>query len=539
MVANAAEAVWLPLVEQARLLEPDPALAAVDDAALEGRVRDVAAQVAQLTCQWLELATEFVVRGVWADRGARTPGQWLSWACGVAPGTAREYVRVGLALRRLPQVRERFAAGTISYSKVRAVTRVATPATQGQLLQLADSAPAADLERIVAGARTQLRRTGAEGSDDPVGQVVDGPVLWRRSQDDGAVEYRLRLPAEVAEAFDQRLDRLVELADREDDQPPLDATGEDPGNGEDAATASVAGRVPRSHREATAVCEALASAVEMGPVDRSGQDRHLVVLPAGLEDLVDVSAETPGSSDAVPDVSAETPRNPGPTDDAHADAADVDPDEVAKAPRRAREVVVSGRRRAMAVPASVLRWLACDAQVRGVDEGHPADAGRSSRTVPEPLRRALLLRDRGCRFPGCGATRHLHAHHVIHWVDGGPTDLANLLLLCGFHHRFVHRAGWQLDPVDPAAGHYRFQPPSGAPCDPAGTLPGVSAETPVDPADPWPHALQPPWWDGDPYDLSETINAVAERIRDPFFDPVSPRVHPAHDLGSTTPAPSG
>ena len=72
-------------------------------------------------------------------------------------------------------------------------------------------------------------------------------------------------------------------------------------------------------------------------------------------------------------------------------------------------------------------------------DGHPADLGRSRRLPDARLRRLLQARDRSCRFPGCGAGQFLHAHHVVHWADGGPTDIDNLALLCVRHHRVVHR----------------------------------------------------------------------------------------------------
>lgn len=153
---DATEASWLGLLEHARQMGPDPDLADLDDEKLEAQVRDGAARIAALTCRWLLHVAELVVRGVWADQHARTPGEWLSWACGTSAVTAREYVRVGLALRDLPRIRERFAAGTISYSKVRAITRVATPQAEEDLLHLADSAPASQLERIIAGCRRQM-----------------------------------------------------------------------------------------------------------------------------------------------------------------------------------------------------------------------------------------------------------------------------------------------------------------------------------------------------------------------------------------------
>lgn len=70
--------------------------------------------------------------------------------------------------------------------------------------------------------------------------------------------------------------------------------------------------------------------------------------------------------------------------------------------------------------------------------------GRRTRTIPPALRRALEVRDRGCRFPRCGA-RFTDAHHVTHWADGGSTSLDNCLLLCRHHHRLVHEGGWSIE----------------------------------------------------------------------------------------------
>ncbi|WP_126316468.1 HNH endonuclease signature motif containing protein [Mycolicibacterium aurum] len=87
------------------------------------------------------------------------------------------------------------------------------------------------------------------------------------------------------------------------------------------------------------------------------------------------------------------------------------------------------------------RYLSCDAtcEVWFQRHGQVIGAGRATRTVNRRLRRALEHRDRACVVPGCGATRGLHAHHLIHWEDGGPTALDNLVLVCPFHHRAHHR----------------------------------------------------------------------------------------------------
>ncbi|GAA2403180.1 HNH endonuclease signature motif containing protein [Mycolicibacterium llatzerense] len=89
------------------------------------------------------------------------------------------------------------------------------------------------------------------------------------------------------------------------------------------------------------------------------------------------------------------------------------------------------------------RLLLCDAtcEVWLQRHGQPIGAGRSTRTISRRLRRALEHRDRCCVVPGCGATRGLHAHHVIHWEDGGVTELHNLVLVCPYHHRLHHRGG--------------------------------------------------------------------------------------------------
>ena len=92
------------------------------------------------------------------------------------------------------------------------------------------------------------------------------------------------------------------------------------------------------------------------------------------------------------------------------------------------------------------RRLGCDASLVRVIErdGRPLSVGRRRRTVPAALRRALTMRERGCRFPGCGRTYGLDAHHVKHWAHGGETKLSNLVQLCRRHHRLVHEEGYSV-----------------------------------------------------------------------------------------------
>lgn len=89
------------------------------------------------------------------------------------------------------------------------------------------------------------------------------------------------------------------------------------------------------------------------------------------------------------------------------------------------------------------QYLTCDAtcEVWFERDGQVIGAGRTTRTINRRMRRALEHRHPTCAVPGCGATRGLHAHHIVHWEDGGPTEMFNLVLLCPYHHRLHHRGG--------------------------------------------------------------------------------------------------
>ncbi|MFG1867067.1 HNH endonuclease signature motif containing protein [Micromonospora arborensis] len=109
-----------------------------------------------------------------------------------------------------------------------------------------------------------------------------------------------------------------------------------------------------------------------------------------------------------------------------------------------------------------VRRLACDASILPAVLGgasQPLDVGRQRRLITGPLRRALVLRDRGCAFPGCDRPpRWCDAHHIHHWANGGPTCLANAVLLCGHHHRHLHDSDWTVHLG--GDGHPEFTPPA-------------------------------------------------------------------------------
>jgi len=110
---------------------------------------------------------------------------------------------------------------------------------------------------------------------------------------------------------------------------------------------------------------------------------------------------------------------------------------------------------------------------RGPD-GELLSVGRRTRAAPIALRRALELRDGGCRFPGCEQRHHTDAHHIVHWAKGGETRLGNLILLCRRHHRLCHEDGSLIE-VD-VRGRPCFRPPRGRPIPAAPPLGPASAD---------------------------------------------------------------
>ena len=101
------------------------------------------------------------------------------------------------------------------------------------------------------------------------------------------------------------------------------------------------------------------------------------------------------------------------------------------------------------VPAETARRLACDCSVTPIvvgADGEPLSVGRARRTIPAPMRRAIMQRDKHCRFPGCDRpVAWTDGHHLQHWIDGGPTAYWNVWLLCRRCHRLVHEGGWRLE----------------------------------------------------------------------------------------------
>ena len=383
---------------------------------LENEIAELSARIDAAVYELLVRIRRFDELSGWS--GATSYPQWLSWRAGLAPGTAREYVRVAQALAKLPKTSDALRRGRISYSKVRAITRVATPTTEDRLLHLARQATAADLERIVRAWRWCDRQH--EGREDRKRRRNQGLSIYPDL--DGMFVVRGLLTPEVGAVVRRAIEAASEqLYEEAKDAEPRNGGAESPA----CRRADALGLIAES---------ALAAKLDTG----TAGDRYQVVVHVDPETLrEDVSAETPDAADGAGEsVSVEA------------------------SPRAGQAALEEAG--GIRVSAETSRRLACDAGkvvMRHDAEGKVLDVGRKTRTIPPALRRALASRDQHCRFPGCEA-RRCDAHHVKHWADGGATKLDNLVLLCRRHHRAVHEEGFGLT-LD-ANGQPRFTQPDGS-----------------------------------------------------------------------------
>jgi hypothetical protein len=174
------------------------------------------------------------------------------------------------------------------------------------------------------------------------------------------------------------------------------------------------------------------------------------------------------------------------------------------------------------VPPAVSRRLLCDCGVVPMledERGKTIDVGRKKRTLPSALRRALEARDGGCRFPGCTNRLFTDGHHLIHWIDGGETNLANTVLLCRRHHRYLHEYGFTVERVAKDGGGIDlvFRDATGSVIPPQGERRPVSVK--VDEVvrgwidRPITAATNAPGWDGLPADYDLCVGALGEHGR--------------------------
>jgi Domain of unknown function (DUF222)/HNH endonuclease len=481
------------------------------DAAQLGReITLLTAQINVANYRLLKLIAEFDVLGGWRCGGAmRSCAHWLAANCGMTIGAARERVRVARRLAGLPEVEQAFSTGELSYSKVRAVTRVATATNESLLLAMAERTSASHLEQLVAryqpvdelglagmGALEDAEDEGAAagvasgeaGLDEEAGSEVDEEArrehareLYWFQDEDGMWVIHGRLPPEQGQLVVKALEAVTR---------PIQEERQDEWKAKQKARLqAVARHIARRHREAgvdvvggvgsdTGVGVAGDVDGDAGVAADSGADSdELAGAGAGAVPLAvevaraeeKISAET--FSQFMNQVRADA--FAGMAEHFLATAGDFRQLQGLTGSERCQVVLhvdVNTLREQRAgvccahakahfedkpwLSPRTARRLGCDASLVTVLEGEDGkvlNVGRRSRIVPAHIRRALLERDGVCRYPGCHESRYVDAHHLDHWADGGETSLDNLVTLCRFHHRQLHRGCFEVLAEDDSA----------------------------------------------------------------------------------------
>ena len=508
-----------PPAAAAALLEPaEPA----ELDRLGDQIAELSARIDAATYELLCYLHQFNQQHGW--EGFRSCAHWLNWRTGLDLGAAREKLRVAAALAELPHISAAMACGRLSYSKVRALSRVAAPATEARLLAVACGATAAQVERLVRGWRQADQAAQADGE-----QVrLASRMLSTQVDDNGMLLLRARLTPEVGAVLLRAVQAALEqvpapaegaeptIAQRRADALGLVAEsalagGLDPGNPGDRFQVTVhvpadalaarerASTLPHLSAETRAASSAASQPVAApahAAVERAGG------LHVGKETAAGGASET---ATAAPHVAAET---------SEASAGACEPATPAAGLDAGQAVIEQAG--GLHLGREAARRLACDAALvalRHGANGEVLDVGRRTRAVPTALRRALQNRDRSqCQFPGCDS-RHCDAHHVVHWADGGETRLQNLVLCCRFHHRALHEEGFQV--VADAAGQFRFLRPDGVPL-PAEPPAACWEGAPLAPTDArlaaagvsiGPHTATPDWY-GESLDLTAALDVL-------------------------------
>jgi len=386
--------------------------------------RELAASITELTGhlnaanrRWLALIAEFDRRKGWSDSMTQSCAHWLNWQCGLALGAAREKVRVAHSLEELPLIGASMARGELSYTKVRELTRVATPATEKYLLDIALHGTASHVEQLV---RQYRRAQEVEELSREERQQVGRSVTFF-FDDDGSLVLKARLPAEAGMLVLKALD----AAESELPLPPEDCKVpfDVPAGTSVTIQRSLAPKILPTAQRADALALVAESFLKHGAEALSGGERHQIVIHVDHETLKERAAGRSEFEDG-----------PG-------------------------------------MPAETVRRHACDCsyvKITENDRAEPLDVGRKMRSIPPALKRALNSRDQGCVFPGCNHKKYVDGHHVHHWAEGGETKLSNLVSLCRFHHRLVHEGGVTIQRLDDGA--WRFCRPNGESV--ASTAPG-------------------------------------------------------------------
>jgi pyruvate/2-oxoglutarate dehydrogenase complex dihydrolipoamide acyltransferase (E2) component len=476
----------------------DPASrAAVPLERLEAQICELAGHLTAATCRFLVLLGDFDDRRGWASWDMSSCAAWLSWKCQMSSGTAREHVRVARSLRDLPVIRGQFAAGRLSYAKVRALTRIATPETDKGLAEIAGPMTGNQLERF-ARAHRQVSQ-----ADDAAARI-QRRLTWR-TEEDGSLAGTFRLPPLQGAVLLKALRAAAgDLVHPHDDEEP-DVSAETP--------ADAKPRLETSSSLADALL-VIAEAFLADKVARADDpDVYQVIAHVGTDAI---TVTDPAAATTDPTVTSPAPAAPT----APAPAA-ASPAAAASGPVGVSAETSEPTARVLGHPADPARchvedgpaisvgtaqMLACTAALSWMlhdSAGKLLDLGRRRRRPNATLRRAARERDKcRCRFPGC-ESRRVDLHHIQYWSHGGRTTLGNIVSLCKYHHMLVHDRGYLI--AARPDGTFAFYGPDGAAIPPSPALPEADGMIEgCHDADITPDTIIPPWY-GERLDLDHAI----------------------------------
>ena len=385
---------------------------------LEDQITTLAGQINAANYRFLKLIAEFDRRQVWAGYGLRSCAHWLNWKCGISMNPAREKVRTARALDGLTGINSAFQKGELSFSKVRAMTRIATDENEDYLLNIAEYGTAQHVEVLVKAYRTVSRI--ADKQEDfiaaDLGLSEETQELKRQElqqenrsvtcyqEDDGSWIINAKLPQEEGGLIAKA---LTELGDR------------------------IAASQKSADTDITAE-KSVSAETETFTLDK--QEEQITFPQRRADALLAFAEHYLASPESTLNGLATLKGAERCQLIMHIRAGSQDTDLGAS---------LDGR---WLIP-NAARRMACDAGLLVVaedDVGNVLNIGRRSRIIPPALSRALAIRDGGCQFPGCCETRYTEGHHIKHWADGGETRLDNLVTLCRYHHRELHKGSFFL-----------------------------------------------------------------------------------------------
>jgi hypothetical protein len=420
---------------------------------LETELLTLAAHLNAANYRFIKLLADFDAHQGWHGTGIKSFAHYLNWKLGMNTVMAREKVRVARALPDLPLIDAAFAAGQVSYSMVRAMSRVATPMNEVTLLEMARCTTAAQMELIIR--KYQVTRRLDEADDS---RAEDDKCLTWYQDETGVYDIHVRLPAEEGAVLIKALEIMTEQ-NFQDEQPAQQAVAT-------VATAAIVATVATATTQSAALPSPDNEPAQHGSASELNVDSNNVsaeAFSARLSPRNYVTDYSARRAEALLNIaegylampaSAELSLAASPTAakgsslgekyqvflHINANAASID-HTICDA-----DVCSLDQRRFLSHNAA--RRIACDASLTTVledDDGNVLNIGRRSRTVPRAMAHALRIRDKHCVFPGCCQWQHTDAHHIQHWADGGETSLDNLVTLCRYHHGELHKGSYRID----------------------------------------------------------------------------------------------